>query len=242
MLQSKRTEAEQDQLEQIALANRILAHKGILDAFGHVSARSSEQPDRFLLARSMAPSLVRAHDVHMFDLDGRCTTDADVRPYLERFIHGEIYRRRPDVQSIVHAHSIAVIPFSIVAAHPMRAVHHVSAFIGEGLPVFEIRDFDEQSDLLIRNPDLGAALAEELGDASAILMRGHGFTVVGSSLRQAVYRAVYLESNARIQAIAEGLGDPVYLNAAEALAADAANNSQIDRPWELWARECPEVD
>ncbi len=229
--------ADRDVIADLVMANRILALKGVIDGFGHVSCRSTARTDRFLLSRSRAPALIRAPDIHVFDLDGECRSDSAIQPYLERFIHSEIYRRRPQVQAIVHAHTPSVLPFAVVPAFPLRAIMHMGAFIGEGLPIFEIRSVDKESDMLIRSAGLGVALAEQLGSASAVLMRGHGVTVVGDSVRQVVFRSVYLEMNARIQAAAHGLGDPVYLNAAEAAAADATNDRVVDRPWALWERE-----
>jgi ribulose-5-phosphate 4-epimerase/fuculose-1-phosphate aldolase len=231
------SEGEVQQAREIALANRILAGKDIVDGFGHVAARSADRPDHFLLARNMAPALVTPTDVLLFDLDGNCVSAPDARVYLERFIHGEIFRVRGDVQAVVHAHAVSVLPFAVVPDVPIRPIYHMSGFIGEGLPVFEIRACRHDSDMLIRDAALGVALAQTLGQASGVLMRGHGFTIVGESVQQAVYRAVYLDLNARVQAAAMALGDPVYLNPAEAKAAEATIHGQIHRPWELWARD-----
>ncbi len=229
--------ADQANIADLVMANRILALKNILDGFGHVSCRSAARPDHFLLSRSRAPALIRASDIHLFDLDGECRSDPAILPYLERFIHSEIYRRHPQVHAIVHSHAVAVLPFAVVPTVPLRAIVHMGAFIGEGLPVFEIRTVDQCSDMLIRNAPLGEALAGALGDSSAVLMRGHGMTVVGNSVRQAVFRTVYVEMNARIQAAAHRLGEPVYLSPAEASAASMTNDGVIDRPWALWQRE-----
>ncbi len=219
---------------ELADANRILYDQGVVDAFGHVSLRDPARPDRFWLSRSKAPSLVVPEDLMCFDFDGRSEGD-DRRPYLERFIHGEIYRARPDVMAVVHSHSPAVIPFGLVDA-PFRPVCHMCGFLGGRTPVFEIRECAGLgSDLLVRNGALGAALAGCLAGGTVALMRGHGVTVVGTGLRQAVFRAVYTEFNAKIQATALGLGGTVtYLTDAEADAAAAANDSQIDRAWDMW--------
>lgn len=230
-------EADRSNVDDLVMANRILAYKAIIDGFGHVSCRSASRPDRFLLSRSMAPALIEASDIHLFDLEGECRSDSSIKPYLERYIHSEIYRLHPEVCSIVHAHTISVLPYSVVPDVRLRAITHMSAFIGDGLPVFDIRTVDEESDMLISDARSGEALAGQLGKASAVLMRGHGVTVVGETVRQAVFRAVYLEVNARVQSAATGLGNPVYLNAAEASAASAANDSVIGRPWSLWERE-----
>lgn len=222
-------------LADLVAANRILFHQGVVDGFGHVSARHPARADAFLLARSMAPALVTADDILEFDFDGNTLGD-DPRPgYLERFIHAGIYRRRADVGAVVHSHSPSVIPFGVVRETVLRPVYHMGGFLGAGAPVFEIRDTaGPATDMLIRDGRLGAALAERLGAASVVLMRGHGGTVVGATVRQAVFRAVYTEFNARLQGEALRLGTPNYLTPEEAVAAAAANDSQIDRAWNLW--------
>jgi len=219
----------------LAIANRILVRQGVVDAFGHVSARHPARPDRFLLARNMAPASVTPDDILEFDLDGTPVTSGAPKVYLERFIHGEIFRARPDVMGVVHTHSPAVIPFSVVKQVQLRAVSHMGSFLGETTPVFEIRDAaGDSSDLLIRDNALGRALAVSLGRGTAVLMRGHGITVVGSTLREAVFRAVYSEFNARIQAEAQKLGPVTYMTGGEAAASAATNASQIDRAWNVW--------
>lgn len=223
---------------ELVTANRILFDHGVVDAFGHVSVRHDKAPDRFVLSRNMAPALVTADDILEFDLDANPIGAEGRAVYLERFIHAEIYRARPDVQAVVHSHSASVVPFGIVADAPLRPVWHMSAFLGVQTPVFEIRDIaGNSSDLLIRNSALGAALAQALGDESVVLMRGHGATIVGPDLRQAVFRAVYTELNARIQIDAMRLGTVDFLTAREAQAAAAANAGQVNRAWDLWARK-----
>jgi HCOMODA/2-hydroxy-3-carboxy-muconic semialdehyde decarboxylase len=219
----------------LALANRILVAQGVLDAFGHVSARHPAHADRFLLARNMAPASVTADDVLEFDLDGNAVEATAHKPYLERFIHGELLRARPDAMAVVHTHSPAVIPFSVAQGAALRAVSHMGSFLGVHTPVFEIRDVaGDASDLLIRDNALGRALARSLGSGPAVLMRGHGVTVVGSTLREAVFRAVYTEFNARIQCTALALGPVTFMTAGEAAASAATNASQIDRAWNVW--------
>jgi HCOMODA/2-hydroxy-3-carboxy-muconic semialdehyde decarboxylase len=229
-------------IDDLAVANRILFREGVVDAFGHVSARHDKRPDHFLLARNMAPALVTRDDILEFDLAG-VPVDADGRAvYLERFIHGEIYRARPDVMAIVHSHSPAVIPFGLAKRRPLRAVCHMSSFIGICTPVFEIRSVaGDASDLLIRSPELGTALAQTLGSGPAVLMRGHGATVVGSGLKQAVFRAVYIEINARLQAQALALGPITYLSEGETRTAAQAIDTQIERAWNLWRMQVEEA-
>jgi len=221
--------------EELALANRILVRQGVLDAFGHVSVRHPQRPDRFLLARNMAPASVTPSDVLEFDLDGNAVAEPGAKVYLERFIHGEVLRSRQDAGAVVHSHSPSVIPFSVARGVPLRAVSHMGSFLGESTPVFEIRAVaGESSDLLIRDHALGRALARTLGAGPAVLMRGHGVTVLGATLREAVFRAVYTEFNARIQAEALKLGPVTFLTAGEAVASAASNASQIDRAWNVW--------
>jgi ribulose-5-phosphate 4-epimerase/fuculose-1-phosphate aldolase len=229
--------AEREQIAELVMGNHILALKEVVDGFGHISVRSASRPNRFLQARSMAPSLVAVEDIHLFDLDGECTTQPDIKSYLERYIHSEIYRARPDVQAVVHAHSMSVVPFSVVPNCSLRPIFHMASFIQDELPIFEIRSMDEGSDMLIRSPELGAAMVKDLGLATAVLMRGHGVTVVGQSVKQAVFRAYYLEMNARVQSIAQALGEPIFLNAAEARASTLTNDPVIERPWALWERD-----
>ncbi len=223
---------------EVANANRILAHLGILDAYGHVSARLPGRSNRFLISRSLAPALVTVDDLMELDLDGNPVGDDPRRPYLERFIHGAIYRERPDVQAIVHSHAPSVIPFSVSSVR-LRPVCHMSGFLGGGAPVFDIRHYFGCTDMLVRSAGQGAELARSLGKNAAALMRGHGFVVVGSSVQAAVYRAVYTEWNARLQREAISLGSEViYLTEEEASLADAANAGTVERPWQLWLREC----
>ena len=228
-------------VDKLVLANRILYRKGVVDGFGHVSARHDQSPEHFLLARSMAPALVRCDDILTFDLDGVAQGAGSPRVYLERFIHAEIYRARPDVQAVVHSHSPSVIPFG-ATRQPLRPIFHMSGFLGEGAALFDIRDVGGDTDMLISNGALGAALAATLGGRSTVLMRGHGSTVVGESIEQAVYRAVYAEVNARLQIEAQQLGEVTYLNPQEARKAAATNDTVLSRPWELWVREVGPVD
>jgi len=223
-------------IEDLVTANHILYREGVVDGFGHVSVRSESDPTRFFLARSIAPDNVTAADIIEFDLDSNAVDPQGRRVYLERFIHGAIYRARPDVSAIVHSHSPAVIPFGVTKM-PLRPVSHMGGFLGITTPVFEIRDAGgPQTDMLIRTPELGTALARTLGAAPFALMRGHGSVAVGASLKQVVFRAIYAEVNARLQMDAMRLGEVTYLNEHEAANAAAANEVNLDRPWELWKK------
>jgi ribulose-5-phosphate 4-epimerase/fuculose-1-phosphate aldolase len=228
-----------DQIEELVLAYRILAAHGIVDAYGHVSVRSAQDPDRYFLSRSMAPELVTADDILEFDLDSKPVRDAGVPLYLERFIHGEIYKARPDVHAVVHNHSPTVIPFGVTRVK-LRPLFNTAAFVGEGIPTFEIRDHQESGDVIIKTPHLGSCLACSLGTKPAALMRGHGAVVVGPSLMLATIRSYYLELSAKLQMqamqIAGPDGDIVYYDEAEVAATTARQMSANTwtRTWDLW--------
>ena len=226
-------------VEDLVAANRILADQGVVDGFGHVSVRHDRSPNRYLLSRSLAPELVTAGDIMEFDLDSVPVDGRGRGVYLERFIHGEIYKTRADVKAIVHNHSPSVIPFGATGVR-LRPLYHMSAFLWRGVPVFEIRDAaGGASDMLVRNGALGRALAQTLGDKTAVLMRGHGAGVVGDALPTAVRRSVYLEMNARLQGQAMSLaGDKVkYLDDDEAKLTEANDAATTPRVWELWKRK-----
>lgn len=219
----------------LVAANHILFDQGVVDAFGHVSVRHDKRPDRFLLARNMAPGSVTADDIVEFDLDGSPVNAAGRKVYLERFIHGELFRRRPDVAAIVHSHSHSIVPLSVVKGAKLRALFHMAGFVGQDAPVFEIRDAGgDGTDLLISDNALGRALAEAFDRADIVLMRGHGSTVVANSIPLAVYRAVYAELNARYQLEASRLGEITFLTEAEGRACIDRVEGQVQRPWDLW--------
>jgi ribulose-5-phosphate 4-epimerase/fuculose-1-phosphate aldolase len=225
--------------EELVLAYRILAAQGVVDAYGHVSTRTAANPDRYLMARALAPELVTADDILEFDLDSNPVSDPGVALYLERFIHGEIFKERPDVKAVVHNHSPSVIPFGVTTV-PLRPLFNTGAFVGEGVPTFEIRDFQESGDLLVNTPHLGHSLATTLGTKPAALMRGHGAVVVGNSLTLAVVRSVYLELTAKLQMqamlIAGPNGNVVYLDEREVAKINArqAAAGTWGRTWDLW--------
>ena len=223
-------------IEDLVAANRILSNEGVVDGFGHVSVRHDAIADVFLLARSMAPGLVTASDIMLFGLDGEALGDDRRTAYVERYIHSEIYKAQPEVVAVVHSHSPAVIPFGVTAAE-LRPIYHMSSFLGTDVPVFEIRDtHGDQTDMLIRSPALGAALAHSLGRATVALMRGHGNVVVGRSIPEVVFRAIYTEMNARLQseALRLGGGYVTYLSEGETAAATATNAGVLTRAWALW--------
>jgi ribulose-5-phosphate 4-epimerase/fuculose-1-phosphate aldolase len=224
---------DQQQLDDLIAANRILAEHGVIDAYGHVSVRSPGNPQRFILARNIAPETVQAEDLLEYGLDGEPVDRARARDSVtERYIHSEVYRARPEVMAVVHNHSPSVVPFSVTGV-PMRALFHMAAFVGEGVPNFEIRKVQKGSDLLVRTPKLGAALAKTLASKPACLMRGHGSVVVGENLPRAVGRSVYLELSARMQMQALLLSKRVtFLDAAEVKASNPVQDYK--RAWPLW--------
>lgn len=229
--------ADRAVLEDVAAASRILADQGVFDAAGHVSMRHPGQAERFLMSRSLAPQMITADDIMEFDLDGNAI-DARGRPvFLERFIHAEIYKARPDVMSVVHTHSPGVIPFS-VSKTPLRALFHNAAFLAGGVPVWDIAREFGATDMLVRDNGIGKSLARTLADKPVVLMRGHGDVTVGPDVKIAVFRAYYTDIDARLQAQAIGLGSEVtYLSVEEGANADTVNLAIIDRVWTLWKQK-----
>jgi len=221
-----------EELHDLVAANRILAAHGVIDAYGHVSMRSPRNPGRYYVARAIAPETVQVEDLLEYDLDSRCIDEKGAESVRERFIHGEIYKARPDVMAVVHNHSPSVIPFGATGV-PMRPIYHMAAFVGEGVPVFEIRDFEKGTDLLVKSAFLGNALAKVLGAKPAALMRGHGATVVGENLPRAVGRSIYLEQSAQLQMQALLLSKNVtFLDDAEVKASNPVQNYK--RAWPMW--------
>ena len=229
--QSASPPSRQAVIDELVVANHILANEGVLDGYGHVSVRSPADPTHYLLARAGAPALVAAADITEYDLNSRPVTNTSSAGYQERFIHGEIYKARPDVMAVVHCHCQEVIPFAATSV-PLRPLYHMAYFVGEGVPVFEIRNAAGITDMLISTPALGAALAVSLGEKSAALMRGHGAVVAATSLRLVVAKAYYLNVNARLQwqAMQLGGGNVTYLDPAEARKAEQT----YERSWDFW--------
>ncbi len=221
------------QVEELVTANRILANEGVLDAYGHVSVRDDRNPNRFYLAKHMAAGSVTAGDIIQYDLDSKPVDPKQTEGYTERFIHGEIYRARPDVKAVVHTHAPDLIPFSVTSV-PLRPISHMAAFLGEGVPKFEIREAGGATDMLIRTPELGKALAKTLSDKPAALMRGHGAVVVGTSLHIVAGRAYYMSMNARLltQALQLGGGKVTAMEAEEAR--KAAPQDGYELAWAYW--------
>jgi ribulose-5-phosphate 4-epimerase/fuculose-1-phosphate aldolase len=232
---------DRELLDDLVAANRILAHQGVLDTFGHVSVRDPCNPDRFWMSCSKAPAQVTADDIMQYDLD--CNPlDARGRPsYYEKWIHGEMYRMRDDVQCVVPSHSPTVIPFS-VSRVPLWPLLQMAGFLAFGVPVFDSGRFIADPDLMIGQPMLGREMARVLGPTSdVVLLRGHGDVVVGASIELAVFRAYYTEINARAQqqAIALGGGEIRYLSVRERMAAEkvVGSTSSVNRAWQQWKKD-----
>jgi len=229
------TPAPADVITDLVAGNHILTQEGILDGYGHISVRHPRNPERFLLARSVAPELVTAADIIEYGLDGEPIDAKGRASYKERYIHSEIYRSRTDVNAVVHCHTPSLIPFADSSV-PLRPMYHQSAFLAAGVPVFEIRQTAGMTNMLIETVALGRALAKVLADKPALLMRGHGAVVVADTIPNVVGRSIYLDLNARIQAQAIALGGKItYIDPEEARKYAASDN--YSRAWELWKRK-----
>ncbi len=228
-------------VEKLVIANRILYSQGVVDGFGHVSVRHDQSNEHFLLSCNRAPGLVKRADIMVYDLNGDPVAASSQRSYLERFIHSEIYRIRPDVMAVVHSHSTSVIPFGATGQR-LRPIFHMSGFLGSGSAHFEIRESAGNTDLLISNSGLGKALAKSLAQHTCVLMRGHGSTTVAPSLERVVYRAIYAEENAKLQLTASSLGPIEFLTPEEAELAMTSTEGQVMRPWELWRQQIGDVE
>jgi HCOMODA/2-hydroxy-3-carboxy-muconic semialdehyde decarboxylase len=232
-LSAQQASSSDSALDDLVIANHVLAMEGVLDAMGHVSVRVSDRQNRFLLARSMPPELVTAGDILEHDFEGQPTDAKGRAGYRERFIHSEIYKARPDVNAIVHCHTASLIPFADSDV-PLRAMYHMAAFVAEGVPVFDIRAAAGITDLLVSDPKLGRALAQTLGSKSVALMKHHGAVVVANSIPNVVGRSVYLDLNARIQIQTAALGGKAtYVDPAEAKMRMGDTN-EYARAWDLW--------
>jgi HCOMODA/2-hydroxy-3-carboxy-muconic semialdehyde decarboxylase len=216
-------------IEDLVAASRILAQQGVLDAWGHVSIRHPKNPQRYLISRARAPALVTASDIMELDLDSNPVDGDDRRMFLERFIHGEAFKARPDVNAVVHSHSPTIIPFS-VTEEPLRAVSSVASFLACGCPVFEIREPGITKGLLVTSIKQGAALAKVLGDKPVALLRGHGNIVVAPDIHRVVHRALYTEVNAKQLAMALSFRKPIkYIELDEML-----DPQRLGDSWEVW--------
>jgi HCOMODA/2-hydroxy-3-carboxy-muconic semialdehyde decarboxylase len=233
--------AAPEQLRDLVLANRILANEGVLDAFGHVSIRHPDDPERFIISRSLGPELVMESDLQLFRLDGAQVGGDPRPPYSERFIHGAVYEARPDVMSVCHNHAPSVIPFSVTGV-PLRPIFHLAASIGAEIPVWDIAAQFGETDLLVRTIDQGRSLAQALGWRRVALMRGHGSVVAAPDVRALTSACVYLEQNARLLLQALALGEVRYLSEGEVerAAATSFGSLSLERAWTTWSRRVAE--
>ena len=232
------TRPAKELLDDLVLANKILFELDVVDAFGHISVRHPGDPTKYLMSRHLPPGMVTPADIAIFDLDSNPLTLADKPQYSERFIHGEIYKIRPDVVSVVHCHARPLIPFGVAKGAKLRPMFHMCGFLGCGVPIFEIRKAGGMTDMLIRTPALGKALAASMGDKFVVLMRGHGATMVGQSIPEAVFRAVYATENATIQMQAHALaqnGEIEFLSDEESELSGKGRN--VPRSWTLWKHQ-----
>lgn len=223
-------------VRDLVIANRILAHEGVLDAYGHVSMRHPSKPDRFLLSCSRAPELVEPQDIGEYDLEGNLIVKNGHKPYLERFIHGGIFEARPDVMAVIHSHAEDTLHFGLTK-EPLRPVIHNASRMGMHVPVWDIRDTFGDTNMLVSNVAQGRDLARALGPNSVALMRGHGFAAAGANLLEVVGLAVYLPKNARVLTNALRFGEVNGLSAGEI---DQIHNGpqphDWKRAWEYWSR------
>ena len=224
-------------LSNIVVANHILANEEVVDAFGHISFRHPEDPEKYLLSRARAPELIEADDIVTYRLDGEAINAGDRRPYSERMIHGAIYEQRPDVNVVIHNHSYEVIPFASTGT-PLRPVTHTCAPIGGNIPVWDMRDKFGENNHLVVTMEQGHDLAAALGEGTIALMKRHGCVVTGATVEETVMKAIYLQVNAKLQLQAMQIGEPDYLTNIEIQECTAMQQAPIslDRAWEAWCR------
>ncbi len=231
----KMPDTDEERIQELAIAYHILFANNVIDGWGHVSVRSAKNPKHYYIARHLAPVLVTKDDIYECD-ENSVPVKPGVQLVSERFIHGEIYRARPEVMAVVHSHAQSVIPFGVTGV-PLRPIMHMAGFMPPKVPIFEIRDAEgEDNNILVQKIPTGAALAKALGTSSVVLMRGHGMSVVAPTLRTAVFRAIYTQANAAIQLQSMAIGTPVFLNEKEAFKVNV-NNERSLRAWNYWVAQ-----
>jgi HCOMODA/2-hydroxy-3-carboxy-muconic semialdehyde decarboxylase len=234
--QMQESPAVKSAVEELVLANHILFDQNAVDAYGHISVRNPINPNTFFLARSVAPSVVKVEDIIEYDMEGHALNGDNRTAYGERFIHSALLRNHPEMNSVIHGHAAALLPYGLTGT-PLRPVYHMSSFLGDGAPIFEIRKYAKPSpdtDMFISNSDLGDALSKTMGSQSFVLMRGHGYAVGADSIRKAVFRAIYAIQNANIQTEAMKMGKVQYLTPGESVKSQESIEKTINRPWQLW--------
>ena len=229
---------------ELALANRIVANEGVIDAFGHVSMRHPDNPNRYLLSRSRAPELVTADDFIEYDINSQPLRDPGVGQYSERVIHGEIYKARPEVNSVCHHHCPAFMPLLATGTDYMP-IFHLGAVGGIRPPFWDQRDEFGDTNMLVVKPEEGASLARALGKHWMVLMMRHGVTVAGISVRDCVFRSVYSARNAEYQVLALTIGSEIAtLSPGETKLAGqiSAKTTGLMRSWEYWSMRIANKD
>jgi HCOMODA/2-hydroxy-3-carboxy-muconic semialdehyde decarboxylase len=235
--QMEQNSAVKTAVEELVLANHILYDQNAVDGYGHISVRNPTNPNTFFLARSVAPSVVKVEDIMEFDMNGKALNGDTRVAYGERFIHSGVLKNRPDINSVIHGHASPVLPYGLTGT-TLRPVYHMSAFLGEGAPIFEIRNFakpNPDTDMFVSSVDLGDALSKTMGLQYFVLMRGHGYAAGADSIKKAVFRTVYAIQNASIQSEAMKMGKVQYLTPGEAVTAQETIEKTIGRPWQLWS-------
>jgi len=223
-------------IEELVIANHILYDQNAVDGYGHISVRNPANPNTFFLARSIAPSTVKVEDIIEFDMSGKALNGDNRTAYGERFIHSGILKNRPDINSVIHGHAPPILPYGLTGT-TLKPVYHMSSFLGEGAPIFEIRNFakpNPDTDMFVSNIELGNALSQTMGLQYFVLMRGHGYAAGGDSIKKAVFRAIYAIQNASIQSEAIKMGQVQYLTPGEAAISQETIEKTIGRPWQLW--------
>jgi len=235
--QMEQNPAVRTAVEELVLANHILYDQNAVDGYGHISVRNPANPNTFFLARSVAPSVVKVEDIMEFDMSGKALNGDTRVAYGERFIHSGVLKNRPDINSVIHGHASPVLPYGMTGT-TLKPVYHMSAFLGDGAPIFEIRNFakpNPDTDMFISNVELGDALSKTMGLQYFVLMRGHGYAAGADSIKKAVFRTVYAIQNASIQSEAMKMGQVQYLTPGEAVTAQETIEKTIGRPWQLWS-------
>ncbi len=220
-------------VEDLVTANHILSNENILEALGHVSIRDPENPDHFLLSRSLAPKFVQKEDILIHDFDGNVLTETKYKPYAERILHAQIYKARPDVNAICHHHALPLLPFTVTPME-LKPIIHIGCMFYEGIPFYD--DYDVSDGMLIMNKKEGERIARTLGNKRALLLRGHGVVIAGANIKETVMSSIYITYNAQVQYQSLQLGTPTYLSYEEGRAATEIMFSEVplERTWNYW--------
>ena len=237
-------EATRAAIRDLVIANHILGNEGVVDAFGHVSIRHPKNSQRYFLARSRSPQIVEESDILEFDLDSNCIDDKGFRTYSERFIHGSVYKARPEVMAVCHSHAHELVPFTVTNTS-IRPIWVFSAAIGPDVPVWEIRDdFPTEDNMLIINDEVGASMCRTLGHAAACILRGHGAVIASTDIKRTVMISMGLMTNAKmlmqahmLTAARGGNAEIRYLSEGEVKSTtDVLYNVRgLNRAWEFWS-------